>query len=178
MSEITEVLLREITETDTDNIVQWRNNINVRKNLFSQEELKAEQHRKYLKNVVEAGKCKQYIIHIRNNQCKKDIGTIFIKNIDKKNRKGEFGIFIGEESYRGKGYARKASIKILKMAFEEMGLNRVYLSVMADNAAAIKTYGSIGFSIEGTLRQDYFRGDEYIDVLLMAITKDEWINRM
>ena len=95
------VILREICEEDTSNIVKWRNSIAVKSNLFTQTDLTEEQHLNWLNNYVKSGLCKQYIISVVDNGLSVDIGTTFIKNIDYQNKEGEFGIFIGDKRFRG-----------------------------------------------------------------------------
>lgn len=169
------ITLRKISPADTSNIVKWRNSPSVKRNLLSQADLKPEQHLAYLKNVVDAGKCSQYIIQLTTSGSIKDIGTVFIKNIDLTNNKGEFGIFIGEDEARGKGCSNEAIKAILKVAFEQLHLNRVYLSVICDNISAIRAYERSGFRIEGILKEDYIRGNIYMDIMLMGITKKMWL---
>lgn len=168
-----EISLRPLSLTDTDNIVKWRNDPAVKKNLYSQAELKPAQHVTYFERYVKTGKCAQFIIVVNEEGHHTDIGTIFIKNIDKANRSGEYGIFIGEESGRGKGYARIATEKILKYGFEELKLHRIYLTVMADNFPAIKTYERTGFKREGLMRDDYLRSDGYVDIVMMSILESD-----
>jgi len=168
------VVLREIIDSDTDNIVKWRNSPDVKKNLYSQELLTKKQHLKWMQNNVMTGQCIQFIIEIHFNDSVQPIGTIFIKNIDRKNSKGEYGIFIGESDARGKGYSTKATFKILKYAFEVLMLNRVYLTVFSDNLAAIKSYEKSGFIKEGILKEDFYRFDGFVDVVYMGITRKIW----
>lgn len=169
-----EVILGKIKALDTDNIVRWRNSDSVKRNLFTQFELTAEQHLGWLKSKVETGSCAQYIIVVSENSTNTDIGTVFIKNIDKQSNKGKFGIFIGEADACGKGHAKLATIEILKIAFEKMMLNRVSLTVMADNISGIKVYEKAGFIYEGVLR-DYLRDNTYLDVPVMEATKKMWL---
>lgn len=168
------VSIRPITINDTDNIVKWRNSPAVKRYLYTQDELTPEQHIKYFNDVVKAGKCIQFIIVINENGNFEDIGTVFIKNIDIKNRKGEFGIFIGEESARGKGYSKIATKEILDYAFNIMCLNKVYLSVMEDNIPAIKAYKDVGFVQDGKLRDDYLRNGIFVDILIMSLLQNDW----
>ncbi|WP_407424912.1 UDP-4-amino-4,6-dideoxy-N-acetyl-beta-L-altrosamine N-acetyltransferase [Treponema sp.] len=170
-----EVKLRPLALSDTDNIVKWRNSQFVKNNLFSQNDLTVEQHVNYFNNVVSKGKCYQFIIEAKIGMETLDIGTTFIKNIDFDNRKGEFGIFIGEEKARGKGCAKLAIKEILQIAFNELNLNRCYLEVLSNNQTAIKLYKKVGFQIEGTLHQDYIRNEETYDVILMAILKENYM---
>lgn len=175
MNNMNNVILRRLIEADTENVVKWRNSDFVRRNLFTQTELTPQQHLKYFENVVKAGKCAQYIIEVSENGVHYDIGTVFIKNIDKQNQKGEFGIFIGEENFRGKGYSLPATKNILKIAFSELELNRVYLTVMADNNTAISTYEKSGFIKEGIMKEDFLRYDGFVDIVIMGITKKMWL---
>lgn len=166
------IQLRKIKEEDTSLIIKWRNSENVKKNLFTQSELTEEQHLWWLKNKVATKECVQFIIE--TIEPPKPIGTVFIKNIDKMNNKGEYGIFIGEEIARGCGYGTVAAQLVIKYAFKELNLNRLYLSVFSDNVLGIRSYEKAGFKKEGILRQDFKRSDGYSDVVLMSILKSEW----
>lgn len=167
-----EVFLRPICVDDTDNVVRWRNSEQVKRNLFSQEDITHDSHLEYLKKYVETGKCKQYIIETKDSHL--DIGTVFIKNIDEYNRKAEFGIMIGEDGARGKGYGTAATNQMLKIAFEENNMNRIYLHVLEENLAGIKAYLKAGFINEGLLREEFRRGNQYCNVVVMGITYGRW----
>ena len=167
-----EVLLRPICIDDTDNIVRWRNSEQVKRNLFSQDDITPESHIAYLRQYVETGKCKQYIIETKDSHM--DIGTVFIKNIDEYNRKAEFGIMIGEACARGKGYGTAATTQMLKIAFEQYNMNRIYLHVLEENVAGMKAYLNAGFVKEGLLTEEFRRGDQYHNVVVMGITHGNW----
>lgn len=166
------ITIRPIELFDTDNIVKWRNAPSVKKYLYSQDELTAEQHRNYFHTYITTGKVKQFIISENHDGECHDIGTSFIKNIDTHSNKAEFGIFIGEENVRGKGYGTIATKLTVDYAFDVLKLNRLYLTVFSDNVAAIKAYKNCGFTIEGNLKQDFLRYDGYADVSIMAIVND------
>lgn len=173
--------LRPINLGDTVDILRWRNSFDVKKNLYTQEELTKEQHIWWLNYKVSTGECAQFIIEISENigtETPVPIGTVFIKNIDYQNNKGEFGIFIGEPELRGRGYASQATKQILEHAFENLKLNRIYLTVFYDNAPAIKVYEKAGFEKEGLLKQDFLRYDGYCDVMCMGITVDMWKKKL
>ena len=58
--------------------------------------------------------------------------------------------------------------------FAQLGLHRVSLNVFAHNRAAIARYRSLGFSIEGTVRESCRVGDQYWSGHIMGILEDEW----
>lgn len=163
------VILREICEEDTSNIVKWRNSIAVKSNLFTQTDLTEDMHMNWLNDYVKTGLCKQYIIVVKEGNSFTDIGTTFIKKIDYINQEGEFGIFIGNSNYRGKGYSFKATQLIIDIGFKKLGLKRIYLYVVADNIPAIKTYKKVGFCECGVDKEKFYRGIKAIDVIIMEI---------
>lgn len=165
-----ELQLKPITENDTELIVKWRNNINVKKNFIFQETFTREIHLKWLKTNVFAGKTAQFIINYNGIS----IGSTFLRDIDFINNKAEFGIFIGEDNYRGKGLGTQATLQILKHGFENLKLNKIFLRVLNDNIAAVNSYIKAGFQKEGLFREDVFINNKYYDVLFMSILKNEW----
>ncbi len=102
------------------------------------------------------------------------VGSVYLRDIDRSNQKCEYGIFIGDEDCRGKGIGTAAAKLALAHAFEELGLNRVYLRVFADNLGAIKSYEKAGFRYEGTFRQDVMIDGVGEDIVFMAILREDW----
>lgn len=165
------VTLRKITKEDTDNIVKWRNSEGVQKNFFDQDLLTPEIHTWWLENRVETGQVAQFIIV--DNETGKDIGTTFIRDIDYKNKKGEYGIFIGEVIAKGKGLGTEAGKLTLEYAFNELKLHKVFCRVFTENKGAIKADLKAGFIQEGLLKEDIFVDNQFKDILIMAIFNTE-----
>lgn len=97
------------------------------------------------------------------------VGNIYLRDIDWVARRGEMHMFLGVPEQRSKGYGRASLRLLLKYAFEELGLERVYLFVLEDNEPAVKTYERCGFRVEGKLRRHAFKGGRHKDVLVMGI---------
>ena len=55
---------------------------------------------------------------------------------------------IGEKMVWGQGIANESSRLALNYCFNELGLKKIYLGVIAENKRAIQSYKSIGFSEE------------------------------
>jgi len=169
-----EVFIRPIKDMDTDNIVKWRNNPAVRSNLYGQEEITVDMHLNYYHSVIETGKCHQFIVNVVEELQSKDVGTTFIKNIDLENRKAEFGIFIGDDSCRGKGVGQIATEKTVEYAFTVLDLNKVYLTVFAHNEGAISCYEKVGFKKCVYYDEEIIRNNVSLDVVGMELLKKEW----
>jgi RimJ/RimL family protein N-acetyltransferase len=54
-----------------------------------------------------------------------------------------------------------------------LGLNKVYLSVFAENIAARRAYARCGFREDGVLREDMLRDGAWHDQILMSVLARE-----
>ena len=135
--------LINITKKDTPLIVKWRNNENVRKNFIFQEKFTNEMHNNWMDTKVATGEVVQFIIRVKEtNQA---VGSVYFRYIDNEKKEAEYGIFIGEDEARGKGYGTEAAKLALEYAFTKLNLKTIFLRVFADNKGAIKSYEKVGF---------------------------------
>lgn len=170
MDEQTGIYLREMTYEDTENIVNWRNSDSVRKNFIYQARFTKESHENWIRTMVETGKVVQMMIC--ETATKKAVGSVYVRDIDRTHHKGEYGIFIGEASARGRGYGTAAARLMIRYCFEELGLHRLFLRVYADNEQAIRSYEKGGFVKEAYLREDVYTDGRFRDIVLMGIINE------
>ncbi|WP_028620601.1 GNAT family N-acetyltransferase [Pseudomonas sp. Ant30-3] len=80
---------------------------------------------------------------------------------------GSFGMGV-LPAWQGKGVGSKLLATALDIADNWMNLQRVELSVYADNEAAISLYRKFGFETEGLFRDYAVRDGRLVDTLSMA----------
>lgn len=161
------VYLRLMTREDTDLIVAWRNQDVVRKRFIYQELFTRQSHEHWRDTMIETGKAVQMIICEEGTD--RPFGSVYVRDIDRRHQKGEYGIFIGEDDARGKGVGTQAARLMIAYAFEELKLHKLYLRVFADNAGAIRSYEKAGFVQEGYLKEEVLIDGEYRDMVWMAV---------
>ncbi len=174
-NEMKKIYLRLMTEEDTDMIIAWRNSDAVRKNFIYQELFTREGHLNWIRTMVDTGRVVQMIICMVDSD--KPVGSVYIRDIDLQHRKAEYGIFIGEESARGKGIGTQAASMMLQYCFEELKLHRVFLRAFADNMQAIRSYEKAGFVREAYLHDDVCIDGKFRDIVLMAKLNPEEVER-
>ena len=76
------------------------------------------------------------------------MGTISLKHICHVNDKAEYAV-VARKCAQGTGVTKTATEELLRYAFEELGLHKVYLSVLEENIRAQKFYEKCGFVKEG-----------------------------
>lgn len=152
--------------------VAWFNDDIVRNTLNVDYPISMVGTKKWLANVSTNHTRKDFIIC--DQVLDKPIGYCGLVNIDFRNQKAESYLGIGDKQYWGKGYASEARRLILDYAFEHLSLNKVYSYVWEENEAMIHINKSVGFKIEGTLRDDVFYEGEFRDKHIMGVLKDEY----
>lgn len=86
-------------------------------------------------------------------------GSISLKNISYTDYNAEYAVVLRRDAL-GKGYSQKATKEILEYAFNELGLNKVYLNVLEGNKRARRFYEKMGFKSEGMFeKHKYIQGE-------------------
>lgn len=161
------IILRPISIDDTVSIVKWRNNPLVQKNFIFREKFTIEMHKHWMKTKVKNGEVVQYIIVSKDDNT--PVGSVYYRDIDCDNNSAEFGIFIGEDSARGKGIGTEATKLFTRFGFKDMGLHRISLRVLDGNDGAYRAYEKSGFKKEGEFRDMVYLDGEYRNVIFMSI---------
>lgn len=104
---------------------------------------------------------------------KQYLGTVSLKNIDIHNKNAEFAIALHMKAM-GRGIAAEALRLIMKKAFEELELNKVYLYVREDNERAVAFYRRNRLEYEGCFRQHLRVNDEYRNIYWFALRRSEY----
>lgn len=167
------ILLREINLADTQNIIKWRNRADVKKFFFKREEITVLTHEKWFNASVLTGSAKQFIIVDKTTN--NEIGSAFLKDICYENYKAEFGFFIGSDKLRSKGVGTATCKLLVKYAFDELKLNRVYMRMNSANIGSYKVALKAGFIEEGLLRKDAYYEGEFIDTHMMGILREDYL---
>jgi RimJ/RimL family protein N-acetyltransferase len=113
-----------------------------------------------------------FAIHIKGED--EPIGVISLMNISEANESAELSVIVGHPDDRHRGYGTEAIDRLLRHAFETLGLNRIGLSVFEFNEEAISAYEKLGFVAEGRFRCAIKRRSGFYDAILMSILKAEW----
>lgn len=111
------------------------------------------------------------IADLENDRC---LGHVGLYKIDHRVRSAEFAILIGDKSRWGQGLGREITSAVLKFGFEQLNLNRIELTVLENNAAALALYRRLGFVQEGVQRQAQFRDGQYLNVVQMGLLHQEY----
>jgi RimJ/RimL family protein N-acetyltransferase len=100
------------------------------------------------------------------------VGSIGL-TIESDDARAELGYWLGKP-YWGRGYATEAAEALLRYAFEELGLNRVFAMYFSRNPASGRVMQKLGMTYEGRLRAHDRKWGVFEDVEVYGILADEW----
>ncbi|HSP56164.1 MAG TPA: GNAT family protein [Dehalococcoidia bacterium] len=167
------VRLRPLREDDLALVQRWFNDPAVRYWLHQSDRPDAtpETVRNHFWGPVEQGRAVAWMIETAGTP----VGTLRLVEIDSHHRRAELAISIGEPDHWGRGLGTDAIQRALQFAFGDLGLRRVSLITDADNARGIRCYEKCGFVREGVLRAHRLRHGQPLDMLTMAVLKEDWL---
>lgn len=117
-----------------------------------------------------------FTIYEVTGNCLTPIGMTWLSDIDFRHRTASFGISIGEESSRGKGYGAETTRLVLDYAFTVLNLYNVMLDVYEPNLAGKRAYEKAGFREFGRRTGSYWMGGRRYDTILMECLATEFLS--
>lgn len=168
--------LRELERKDLVEINLWRNNPELIELLgapfrFINLEVDVAWFDDYMKNRNKNLRCSIVSDDIEE----KLLGVISLTSIDFLNQSAELHIMIGDKNNYGRGIGTFALMQMLRHAFFNMNLQRIELSVLAENKRAQNLYKKIGFVHEGTKRNARYKNGSFVDLYCYSILREEFV---
>ncbi len=139
------ISLRELRECDAAGMLEWMQDPQISCFFrFDAASMTIDKCIDYIHSSNEAADCRHYAI-----VDEKDVylGTISLKGIDMNDASAEYAISTRSCAH-GTGVALQATKEIIRIAFEDLGLRRVYLNVLTDNMRANAFYKKAGFEFD------------------------------
>lgn len=171
MIEGKKVILESVDSTHLEQFRIWRNNPDLRKYFREYREISDEMQKKWFEKITTDQN--QVNFSIKDKKTKKLIGHCGLYYINWRSRHGEFGIYLGDNSFRGGGFGSDALRQLCRYGFDELNLNKIWCEVYSNNAS-LEMYRHIGFVDEGILRENYYCDGKYWDSFVLSMLKKEY----
>ncbi len=166
--------LRKLQEKDAAWMLEWMHDPDI--NRFFAADFKSNDIES-VKKFINRRDCGQNVHYACVNDEDEYLGTVSLKNINYLAKNAEYAISFGKRAH-GTGAAHFATREILKIGFNELELERVYLNVLSENVRANKFYEKFGFIYEGEFKRHInIRGD-LKDLKWYRMLKDEYYSKL
>lgn len=171
------VILVKPNRDDMPLLLEWRNNPDYRKYYREYRESNLEDQIKWYEETMMKDNSWLHFAVKPIEEPNKLIGVVCLNHIHSVYRTAEFGITLGDISYRGKGYGKDMLLTIIKYGFDQLNLNRIWCEVYSNNES-IHLYRKIGFKDEGVLRQHIFKDGKYLDSYMLGMLRSEYEQKL
>jgi UDP-4-amino-4,6-dideoxy-N-acetyl-beta-L-altrosamine N-acetyltransferase len=167
--------LRPIKTGDIERLLKWRNDPEVRDYAMGYRfPITEAMETRWIEKVSDDQSKSIIVFAIEDLADDKHVGITQLSRIDWISRFSYLSIMIGEKDRWDKGIGTESMHILLSYAFYCLNLRKIYLEVLNFNEKAKKFYEEIGFEIEGRLKKHIYLGNNYYDVIIMALFKDNY----
>jgi [ribosomal protein S5]-alanine N-acetyltransferase len=168
------VKLRQPVEADLQAYVRAFRDDPELANLLGYEEGSFENHARYSIDAswVDPPELNGWEFAIADDATDAFLGAIMFHSCHWRHRRAEVGFWIVPGA-RGRGVLSAALTLVLDWGFGELGLERVEMSALPENAIVPHIADKFGYVLEGTMRKRNFERGRRVDLLCWGLLKDE-----
>ncbi len=160
--------LRPLEERDLARLLAWRNSERIRKSMISDHLISWDEHLNWFENMNREKNL--YLLFEFNDR---PAGMVYFNDIDHYNEKCYWGFYLGEKDLpRGAGLLM--AYLGLNYVFTEQALRKICSEALLSNPISINFHKKLGFIEEGRLIQQVRKGEDYVDLVLLALFKEQW----
>jgi RimJ/RimL family protein N-acetyltransferase len=173
------LLLRPFTDDDVDDVVAYHSLPEVVRYLYWEVRDRSQVRellvqRRQRARLAEEGDVATLAVVLQETG--RVIGEVNLHWVSAVHRQGEFG-FVFHPDFHGHGYASEASSRLLDLAFDSLGLHRVYGRADAQNVASAALMRRLGMRQEAHFVQNEIFKGAWGDEVVFAILAHEWARR-
>ena len=164
---MSEFVVRRLELQDLEARVEWFNSPSVYRYMSIEVPMSLADTELWFANSRQNPQRRDFVVLLRDDGQESPVAMCGLTSIDSRSRNAELYIMADPER-QGRGYGTIAVTWLCNYGFCELGLYRIYLTVLAHNARARRLYERLGFALEGTLRHHVYCGGAYCDRLLFG----------
>lgn len=157
--------LRAIEKSDLAVLLEWRNQPEFRKFFREYRELNSSQQENWFSQKV-LGDKSTVMFAIIDLETGELLGACGLCYIDFINRNADFSIYIGKNNlYIDETYAIDAAKTMMRYAFDELNLHRLWSEIYSIDEAKKKMFTALGFELEGVHKETHWTEGCWVDSL-------------
>ncbi|MHA1821323.1 MAG: GNAT family N-acetyltransferase [Promethearchaeota archaeon] len=111
------------------------------------------------------------------NKNQKAIGACGLNEINWIFRNAELFVTIGDKSYWGKGLAAEANKLLMKYAFFDLNLHKIYVLIFSENIQSLRAAEKSYFVKEAVLKEQVYTDNKFQDLIMLSCFKRDFIKK-
>jgi RimJ/RimL family protein N-acetyltransferase len=166
------IRLRPFEREDAEKYRQWVNDAGILRLVDRVLPVTKDEHLRWYERMISSKDVVIFAIEVVEN--KDFIGCAWLYDIDYRHLKAEVRLLIGDNRCWGRGYGTEAITLLVKFAFENLNLHKVYADVLVTNERSLRAFQKVKFTQEGCFRSDRYVAGQYVDVVRLGLLRDDW----
>ncbi|MDA0406791.1 UDP-4-amino-4,6-dideoxy-N-acetyl-beta-L-altrosamine N-acetyltransferase [Vibrio alginolyticus] len=160
--------LTPLSEEHLTMILEWRNAPEVRSKMYTSHEISLLEHKAWFEG-LQSDEHKAYFLAKLNDE---PVGVIGFSEINVVPRVATWAFYASPTAPRGTGSLME--YYALEYAFSNLNLIKLRCEVLGFNNVVVKLHKKFGFVEEGRLREAFYDGEIYHDIVHLGIFSQEW----
>ena len=167
-AQLDNVMIRPIEVADIELFRKWRNDPSITVYLRKIGNITKEMQKQWFDNYLNDSSEMFFAIE-ETDDLNRLVGSLALYHLESRNNECEIGkILIGDPEAHGRGIGRKSFVMAMKIGFQELGMQKIVVTVNPENIPSYRNIIKTGFCITGEV-SSAVSGKE----LLLGITEDK-----
>lgn len=156
-----------MAEGDLNQVLQWRNHIDVRRFMFNQHEITEEEHLNWFdKTSIDPAR---HLLIFEIDNTPQGFVNLYQHG---STPVADWGFYLSPNAPKGSGY--QLGLCALNYAFNNLNLHKVCGEVLAFNERSIQFHFKLGFNQECILKEQHYDGEKFHNVVCFGLFGIEW----
>ena len=165
--------LRAIEKKDLSQLMQWRNNPELRKFFRETDEINSINQEKWFESIIAKNSIHKMfsIIKLDTNEL---MGACGLCYIDWVNRSADFSIYLGYDNlYIDEKYAVEAAKLMRNYGFNVLNLHRLWAEIYSIDEPKKNFFDILGFTLDGVMREAYWYDNKWHSSLFYSLLSSD-----
>lgn len=161
--------LRALEKNDLPQLMQWRNNPDMRKFFRETDEINSFNQEKWFESVVAKNSIHKMFAIVKSDT-NELMGACGLCYIDWVNQSADFSIYLGYDNlYIDEKFAIEAAQLMRDYGFNVLNLHRLWAEIYSIDHAKKSFFDTLSFTLDGTLRETYWYEGQWHDSLFYSL---------
>lgn len=165
-----DIKFQAIQESDLESIMHWRMQPDITKYMNTDPQLTIEDQYNWYKHILQQKDEYYWIIVVDNVK----VGIASLVNPDLSNRQIHTGVYVAVKEKRSLRLILDIQWNLYSFAFDILNYNKVCEEVFSINKPVLRILDMCGSKVEGELRDQVFKNNQYYNITIRSILRSEW----
>jgi len=164
------VSLRPLELGDITRVLEWRNLPEVARYMYTDHRISDAEHARWFASAMTDATKRYWIVELDGVP----VGVANLYDISTLHKRASLALYLADERVRGLGVGAATDGFLIRHAFEDLGLDKLCVEVIATNEPGVEVHRHHGFQVDGVLRQHVLKAGQRVDVVTLSLMRDEW----